>query len=419
MAIKVCDAIMGTGKSSAAITYLNEHKDEKFIYITPYLDEAKRIRKNCPALRFVEPSEKLPEYHHKKTEHTAALIKKGRNITTTHQAFKRYTQDTLEDIKSQGYTLIIDENVDVLEVFDFHEDDLSLAIDAGYIQETDGIYTLVNTDYKGRALHEMFSLMKSRELIRMTDEKNNKLFYWALPPELLTSFKDVFILTYLFSGQSLHHFMNIYDIPYEYIGIERTEDGGYRFGDYPGYTPDYVYHLKDMLHILDKERINEIGDDYYSLSMNWFNKSEEDVEQLKKNIYNCINNIWGDIPADRKLWGSFCGESDKIKGRLKGKGYSKSFLAFNTKATNAYRGRDYIAYIANLFMNVNEKKYYQSHGIKVDEDMYALSIMVQWIWRSAIRDGGEVYLYIPSRRMRTLLTNWIETTSKGGNTVNE
>lgn len=415
MAVKVCDAIMGTGKSSAAITYLNEHKDEKFIYITPYLDEATRIKKNCPSLRFVEPSEKLPKYNHRKSEHTAALIKEGRNITTTHQAFKRYTQDTLDDIKQQGYTLIIDENVDVLEVFDFHEDDLRLAIDAGYIEENDGVYTLANADYKGNALRELFSLMKSRELIKMTDKDNKSLFYWALPPELLTSFKDVFILTYLFTGQSLHHFMNIYNIPYEYIGIERTENGGYRFGEYPGYTPDYVYHLKDMLHILNGERINEVGDDYYALSMSWFKKDEDSVEQLKRNVYNCVNNIWGNIPADRKLWGSYCGESNKIKG----KGYSKSFLAFNAKATNAYRKRDYIAYIANLFMNVDEKKYYQAHGIKVDEDMYALSIMVQWIWRSAIRDGGEVYLYIPSRRMRTLLTNWIENISKGGNIVNE
>lgn len=415
MAVKVCDAIMGTGKSSAAITYLNEHKNEKFIYITPYLDEAARIKKSCPTLKFVEPSEKLPEYNHRKSEHTAALIKKGRNITTTHQAFKRYTQDTLNDIKEQGYTLIIDENVDVLEVFDFHEDDLRLAIDAGYVTEQDDVYTLINADYKGNALRELFSLMKSRELIKMTDKDNKSLFYWALPPELLTSFKNVFILTYLFTGQSLHHFMNIYNIPYEYIGIERTENGGCRFGEYPGYTPEYVRHLKDMIHILDSERLNEVGNDYYALSMSWFKKDEENVEQLKRNIYNCVNNIWGNIPADRKLWGSYCGESNKIKG----KGYSKSFLAFNAKATNTYRKRDYIAYIANLFMNVNEKKYYQAHGIKVDEDMYALSVMVQWIWRSAIRDGSEVYLYIPSRRMRTLLTNWIKNISKGGNIVHE
>lgn len=405
---------MGTGKSSAAIAYFNEHKDERFIYITPYLNESARIQKSCPALHFVEPSAKIGEYNYKKGEHTAALIKAGRNIATTHQSFMRYTQEMLDDIKRMGYTLMIDENVDVLEVVNFPEDDLKLAIDAGYIREEGGSYKLVNTSYKGVALRELFNIMRYRELIRMTDEDNKSLFYWALPPDLLTSFKDVFILTYLFEGQSLHHFMSIYNIPYEYIGIVRDEDGGYRFGDYPGYTPEYVYRLKDMLHILDAERLNEIGDDYFALSMSWFGKDDAKVEQLKRNIYNCVNNVWGDIPAERKLWGSYSGSINKIKGR----GYSKSFLAFNAKATNKYRDRDYIAYIANLFMNVNEKKYYQAHGIQVDEDLYALSIMVQWIWRSAIRDGGEVYLYIPSRRMRTLLTNWIDTVSKGGNTVN-
>lgn len=39
--IKVCDAIMGSGKSSAAINYMNEHPDKKFIYITPYLNKDK------------------------------------------------------------------------------------------------------------------------------------------------------------------------------------------------------------------------------------------------------------------------------------------------------------------------------------------------------------------------------------------
>lgn len=412
--VKVCDAIMGTGKSQSAIAYMNEHSDEKFIYITPYLDEANRIRKGCPNLRFVEPSNKLKQYDFRKSTHTAALIKEGRNITTTHQAFKGYTPSTLENIREQGYTLIIDENVDVLEVFDFHPNDLQLAVEAGYIAENNGMYSIAREDYKGKALAELFTLMKSRELIRIEDKGAKTLFYWALPPELLTSFKDVFILTYLFKGQSLHHFMEIYNIPYEYIGIERTEGGtGFQFCEYPGYTPEYVSHLGDMLNILDTGKVNDIGDDYYALSMNWFKKNEDGVEQLKRNVNNCFNNIWRDIPADQRLWGSYNGEFSKIKG----KGYTKAFLTFNAKATNAYKDRNCLVYIANLFMNVNEKKFYQMHGIEVDEDIYALSIMVQWIWRSAIRDGEKVNLYIPSKRMRTLLINWIENASKGGNTV--
>ena len=34
--------------------------------------------------------------------------------------------------------------------------------------------------------------------------------------------------------------------------------------------------------------------------------------------------------------------------------------------------------------------------------------MLQFIWRSAIRDGEEIWIYIPSIRMRRLLYEWIE-----------
>lgn len=413
--IKVCDAIMGTGKSSAAITYMNEHQDQKFIYITPYLEEANRIKKGCPKLRFIEPSDKLEQYHFKKTEHTAALIKQGRNITTTHQAFKRYTQDTLDDIKHFGYTLIIDENIEMLERYDIHEDDIELLIQTGYIEDNDGIYSVKNPDYNGKMFQGLFKCLQSRELIKLHEgNDNHSLFYWVLPPELLTSFQDVFILTYLFHGQSIRYFMDVCNLEYEYIGIEKESDGTFRFGEYPGYTPEYVSSLKDMIHILDKPKLNSIGDDYHALSKHWFEKGEGN-DELKNHIANFFRNIHGDIPASQKLWGTY----KDAEVAMRGKGYTKSFLTFNAKSTNAYRDRVCLAYLTNTFMNVNEKKFYNKHGLTVDEDTYALSIMVQWIWRSAIRDGGEVYLYIPSRRMRTLLMNWIEEISKGGNNAYE
>ena len=406
--VHVCDSIMGTGKSSAAITYINEHSDEKFIYITPYLEEAARIKAGCPSLRFVEPSDKIERYQYKKALHTAALIRQGRNISTTHQAFVGYTPDMLTRIKEDGYNLIIDENCSILEQFQIHPDDVKMAVDAGYIEEHNGVYTVTNTEYKGAALRSLFSTMRSRELIRIDDDSNNSFFYWALPPELITSFREVYILTYLFSGQSLHHLLEIYQIPYEFIGIHKDKDGTFRFGEYPGYTPEYVHHLRDMLHILDNPKMNDVGDDYYSLSKSWFERGGEPVEQLKNNVYNCYRNIWCDIPADKRLWGTYNGAFNQIKG----KGYTKSFLTFNAKATNAYKDRDALVYIANIFMNAVERKFYLMHGIDVDQDMYALSIMVQWIWRSAIRDGKEVQLYIPSRRMRTILENWINSFDK-------
>lgn len=413
--IQVCDAIMGTGKSSAAITYMNEHPNDKFIYVTPYLEEAARIKSGCPDMHFIEPSDKIEEYHFRKSEHTAALIKQGRNITTTHQAFTMYSDEMLADIRDFGYTLIIDENLDVLKKYDCSPDDIRIAIDAGYVKEDeDGTYSLIRDDYNGNFFKDTFRFLKVRQLIRLETPSESggieHLFYWVFPPNLITSFKDVFILTYLFKGQGLYNFLEIYHLPYKYIGIRKKDDGTFTFADYPGYTPSYVHDLKEMIHIVDNPKLNSIGDDYHALSMSWFKKNEDGVARLKKNVYNCINNIWRDVPSKQKL----CGVFNKYAGDIKDKGYTKSFLSFNARATNAYRKRQYLTYVVNIFANVGEKTFYNRFGIEVNDDIYALSIMVQWIWRSAIRDGEEIYLYIPSRRMRTLLIDWIDEVSKGG-----
>ena len=50
---------------------------------------------------------------------------------------------------------------------------------------------------------------------------------------------------------------------------------------------------------------------------------------------------------------------------------------------------------------------------EVNQDMYALSVLIQWIFRSAVRKGEEVWLYVPSKRMRHLLIEWLDNLAKG------
>ena len=400
--IRVCDAIMGSGKSSAAITYMNEHCTDKFIYITPYLDEAARIKANCPLLHFVEPSKGIAEYGFSKTGHTLALLAEGRNIATTHQAFLYYTQETLDLISQKGYKLIIDENVNVLEKCAFPLGDLQTCVRAGYIAEhADGRYELVDDSYSGTAFTHVFRMLRSRELLRDPDDDEH-VHYWALPPALIKSFSDVFILTYLFDGQDIHHFLEMYQIAYKRIGVRKGSDGVFRFDDDNFYIPDYVGELGKHIHIYDNPKMNAIGDGFYDLSMNWFSRSDN-VTRLKSNVYNYFRNIMGDDTSALRMWGTY----DNAQTQLRGRGYSNKFVIFNEKATNKYRDRNVLVYAVNLFMNAGQKRFYQKRGVNVSDDIYALSSMVQWIWRSAIRDGGEVYIYIPSSRMRGLLIKWI------------
>ena len=414
--IKICDAIMGSGKTESVIEMMNSRPERKYIYITPYLEEATRIRESCPALNFAEPSNKIKEYRFTKIDHTNALIDEGRNITTTHQAFLFYTDETLRRIKAQGYVLVIDESINVLESTEINAADIELLVNSGYLDCKNNIYSWTGKEYNGSIAKDMMRIVKSRDIVGIDKAGGMKyeMFYWILPYDLLMAFQEVYILTYLFTGQPLYYFMKMYGLPYEYIGVEKDK-GSYKFCAYPGYEPEYTRQLQGRIHIVNDDRLNRVGDTRTALSMNWFDSNPDGVDQLRKNIANFFKHRAGFIPAEQRMWGSH----KKGQNVLRGKGYSKSFLTFNARAVNEYKNKTCLAYAINIFMNVGEKKFYESAGIEVDEDAYALSTMIQWIWRSAIREGHEIYIYVPSRRMRELLQDWIEQISAGGDLLDD
>lgn len=408
MAIKVCDAIMGSGKSSAAIAYMNEHPQQKFIYITPYLEEAVRIRESCPALDFKEPSDKIPEFEFKKYKHTVGLIAAGKNITSTHNMFLRYSDDMIEMIKEQGYTLIVDEAVEVLRPSTITASDMQLIEQAGWITKEDGIITLSPSfDYDGGKFSEVVALARGNRLVDMPSCGYGSLYYyWIFSKDILQAFKDVIVLTYLFESQTMKYYFDIVKLPYQKIGIRRDAKGGYHFNDTMLYVPEYTKELSSKIHIFDNEKMNAIGNKKTALSYTWYTRTstkDEDGDVLRKNVYNFFRNYNKDKPADARLWAAYKNGETFIRG----KGFYYSNIAFNAKATNNYRDRNVLAYCVNIFMQPSEKQYLLANGANVLEDEYALSVMIQWIWRSAIRDGEEIWIYIPSKRMRTLLRNWI------------
>ena len=116
MKINIVDAIMGSGKSTAAINYINSSDNsKKFIYITPYKDEVDRIVVACKDKKFRQPekyNDKAPKIIHFKE-----LLNKGTNIATTHALFHLFDDEIIDLCYSQNYTLIMDEVTDVVEPY--------------------------------------------------------------------------------------------------------------------------------------------------------------------------------------------------------------------------------------------------------------------------------------------------------------
>jgi hypothetical protein len=53
------------------------------------------------------------------------------------------------------------------------------------------------------------------------------------------------------------------------------------------------------------------------------------------------------------------------------------------------------------------KDFFAQKNIPVNVDAFSLSCLIQWIWRSRIRNNESIKLYLPSTRMRNLLENWL------------
>lgn len=397
MKITICDSIMGSGKTQAAIHYMNTHPTERFIFVTPYLKEIDRIKYSCPSLRFCDPHANNPDG---KLGDSHRLLDLGRNIACTHKLMSRFNSETVELIRRGGYTLILDEVFDVISYPDMHQADMRVSIDAGILRsEGDKVY-LADESYAGTIYKELADAAR----IGTLRVQNECFFFTITDKAVFESFDRILILTYMFDAQIQKYYFDTLNAEYIYIGTKRVDDH-YEFTDTPE-VPEYARQLKSKIHILDKPKQNAIGKKESALSATWYLKAKANhngqLDQLQNNIYNFFRNQCKSS-ASEVLWTTY----DDYMHALSGKGYTNGYIACNMRATNDYADRIYLAYCVNRYFNPLIKQYFLSKGIKVQEERYALSEMVQWIWRSAIRRGEEIWIYIPSIRMRTLLENWL------------
>jgi hypothetical protein len=108
-------------------------------------------------------------------------------------------------------------------------------------------------------------------------------------------------------------------------------------------------------------------------------------------------------PSAANAWTTF----KDAKSSLSGARYAKGFIPCNTKATNDHAAKKSLAYLCNVFHHPIIKGYFEKRQIRLHEDIHALSEMIQWIWRSQIRRGDPIAVFIPSERMRSLFKQWL------------
>jgi hypothetical protein len=206
----------------------------------------------------------------------------------------------------------------------------------------------------------------------------------------------------MFDAQLQKYYYDMNNITYEkYISVK--ENGNFVFKKNINYSDVEVRNkLKSKINIYDGV-LNKIGDGRFSLSKSWYESKKHLHKKIKNNVENYFKNLVKS-GTNFNMWTTF----KDYQGKIKGKGYTKGFVSCTARATNEYSHKTSLAYTINRFIRPTISEYFRSNGAIVNDDLYALSELLQWIWRSAIRNDEEINLYIPSERMRTLLIDWLE-----------
>lgn len=437
--IIVIDAPCGSGKTTWAVNEVKQHAQQNYLFVTPYLSEIKDFRwetRNPDGrYRFEEP------YYvdGRKINALNKLLEEGKDVAATHANFLNATIETLEYIKNGKYTLILDEVLDVLTPFNnicgegqsVKSKDVKMLLDDKHIRtDESGRLEWLGESYEGGRFTDVERLAKRGNLLLL----NSDLLVWEFPADVLAAFEKVVILTYMFTGSILEPYMRYHDLPYTLKTIIENDDGTRELTDHIGTYSGNRY--KELITILEHDRLNAY--DGWTLTHSWYKGgSEKDTKlsaerckQMNKDLYNFFKNlaVGKKVKASRIGWSCPKEYEPNVRGAgftrsrkltpeekgLTGKEFEqvnndiKCWIPSNVRATDKYAERDVLAYCVNTWPNPMYSEYFGHKNISINNDAFALSQLIQWVWRSAIRRNKPIMLYIPSTRMRELFCNWLD-----------
>lgn len=431
--VKIIDRICGCGKTTWMINHMKNNSDKKWLFVSPYLEQVGngvsngRLQRDCPELSFQSP---VNNGWDSKSDSLKYLVENGYNVSATHQLYKGLSNSVMEIIRDEGYCIVIDEVMDLISKTNIHHDDVDLWVGLGLLHVDDTTRKVswnATKAYKG----DLAWIKKLCDLDILyyfqTTTGSRNLFMSKIPPRLITSGSEVYVLTYMFDGSLMKTWLDIHTINYMYYNPPELRT-----------NRQVKKVVQDKLHIVDTPRSlkklnrnNKTGvllKTAFSKNAyaRWWKQDPDIMDVIRK---ACDNTIRHKFPAKSDVYYTvFKDWADKVEGERMKKIIQNfheetgeevdidlgsdiktdNFVAKNQKATNMYSHCNAAIYLCNTYPNLTVNNYISGLGGEVDSDIYALSELIQWIFRGCIRNGEDMWVMIASDRMRQLLEDWME-----------
>jgi len=411
--IRIIDKPCGSGKTTAMIEGFEPEK--KYLVIVPLLTEVDRIIEQSTNVKFVQPHEYDNSIGTKYASLEEHLIN-GRNVVSTHQLYEDLVPLAKAGLLA-SYHIIIDE---VPKVIDAKVDKSQTSINRFYIEtgfmEVVGSSGLVRPTQKWIEAQNDVSDTLSPKILKsaMTDclyLQDNSAFLRVLPQPLLEVGLSFTVMTYKAEGSMLVAYLRKLGLPFV---IERDNELEKKFRE----------KAAELVTVEDISAISSSTKPKIGLS---FNKQKEGMKNKSycSKVTNALKNLRGrklqNVDAENILitCAKDAWKREALKKAANDNKYKPGPFAQNsrlwescwipntTRGTNDFAHCSHLIYLFDQYPNPFVTKWLGTFS-KEFADAYALTELIQWVWRSRVRKGEPITVYLPSQRMFSVFESWLK-----------
>lgn len=450
--IEVVESLMGNGKTYATLRYIEQqaldNKNSRWIYCTEYLSEIEKRTKDEKSLcrnlwRTPTEDDKTEKFIELLLEPTVQLI------AITHALLLIVSRNPYINsiIKAKGYNLFLDETIELINPYGrclagdfltwYAEGKFEIQEPLGKIEWVykDEISKGLSTSFKAFAEDAQSGLLYSSlegNRVSLVEVENEIIFY---------QFNRVILATYQLT-------YSLFDAYLSLKGIDKIT-----CKDVKCSKNNTKHNIRSLITQHTK---------YYakfrnkSMSSTWWNgevtRANKDKTVIKggslddfKLVSNTIRNIGDSVGCKGNAHmlgftvpGSKIGASSNPKN-VSPKGYpstvcfveesstetdtngnpklittkerdkaKSTYIPCNSRACEDYKNKVVMIHAFNRFPMLPVANYLNARNITFSAEVFALNELLQWLWRSAIRDGKPITVSILSERMRDLFDTWLD-----------
>lgn len=404
--IEIIDGIMSSGKTTGIIDWMNNNPQHSYLYVSPLLTEVEeRIPVQCQQLEFESPN---TINHRTKAQHLKELLEQGKNVSFTHSLFTSLTKDHLRLIKKNKYVLIVDEEIDFIDQYqggDYKREDIITLEKSDHIKIREDDLGRVEWTWDKDKFEEDSNYAKLKRMCELgmlyCARRDRGMIVIHLPLALIQASVRTIVMTYMFEGSVMSRFMEMKGVEVKYfdeINLMKTE-------------AEVKLNACELIELIETPSTRKVGDiSHKRLTSSWYKNSAtgDDLKAVESAIRSVCRKYSKDdvlytLPKELVL-------PKKGKPKIKVKSFpaNECFLYAGTRATNLYSDRGVMVHAFNRYPLVAVSAYLQDYGFPIDPDHFALTELIQWVWRSKIRKGEPIKLCIIPIRMKKLFNQWLD-----------